>query len=126
MKKIKYIILICTLLLTGCTIFKRDNMENINIITTIYPLEYSTNYLYGDSSIINSIYPDDTNTDTYELTEKQRKCLTMYYRKNMNTIEISKTLKICPSTVWRHIKKAKNKVKDILKYSYKSNIIENE
>ena len=60
-------------MLTGCTLFKRDNMENINIITTIYPLEYSTNYLYGDSSIINSIYPDDTNTDTYELTEKQIK-----------------------------------------------------
>lgn len=63
--------MISLLLLTGCTLFKRDTMENINIITTIYPLEYSTNYLYGDSSIINSIYPDDTNTDTYELTEKQ-------------------------------------------------------
>lgn len=63
--------LISLLLLTGCTLFKRDTMENINIITTIYPLEYSTNYLYGDSSIVNSIYPDDTNTDSYELTEKQ-------------------------------------------------------
>lgn len=63
--------LISLLLLTGCTLFKRDTMENINIITTIYPLEYSTNYLYGNSSIVNSIYPDDTNTDSYELTEKQ-------------------------------------------------------
>ena len=71
MKKIKYIILISILFLTGCTLFKRDTMENINIITTIYPLEYSTNYLYGESSIVNSIYPDDTNTDTYTLTEKQ-------------------------------------------------------
>ena len=71
MKKIKYIMLTSILLLTGCTIFKRDTMENINIITTIYPLEYSTNYLYGESSIVNSIYPDDTNTDTYELTDKQ-------------------------------------------------------
>lgn len=75
---------------------------------------------YGENiQIVNSIIRN-------ELTEKQRKCLTMYYRKNMNTVEISKTLKICPSTVWRHIKKAKNKVKDILKYSYKSNIIKNE
>lgn len=73
MKKTIYLILIFTLMLTGCTLFKRDNMENINIITTIYPLEYSTNYLYGDSSIVNSIYPDDVNTDTYELTEKQIK-----------------------------------------------------
>lgn len=71
MKKLKYIMLISLLLLTGCTLFKRDTMENINIITTIYPLEYSTNYLYGNSSIVNSIYPDDTNTDSYELTEKQ-------------------------------------------------------
>ena len=75
MKKIKYIsfILMLMLFLTGCSLFKRDNMENINIITTIYPLEYSTNYLYGQSSIINSIYPDDTNTDTYTLTDKQYK-----------------------------------------------------
>ena len=75
MKKIKYIILIIliTIFMTGCTLFKRDNMENINIITTIYPLEYALNYLYGNSSIINSIYPDDTNTDTYTLTEKQYK-----------------------------------------------------
>ena len=74
MRKVRYLILSMTLLLlTGCTIFKRDNMENINIITTIYPLEYSINYLYGDNSVINSIYPDDTNTDTYELTDKQIK-----------------------------------------------------
>ncbi len=72
MKRIK-LLLIPILLLTGCTIFKRDNMENINIITSIYPLEYSINYLYGESSIINSIYPDDINTDEYELTDKQLK-----------------------------------------------------
>lgn len=75
MKKIKIfsILLIGTFLLTGCTLFKRDTMENINIITTIYPIEYATNYLYGDSSVVNSIYPDDVNTDTYSLTEKQLK-----------------------------------------------------
>ena len=74
MKKIKYIILIMmTIILTGCDFFKRDNMENINIITTIYPLEYALNYLYGESSVVNSIYPDDVNTDTYQLTEKQYK-----------------------------------------------------
>ena len=72
MKKIKYLFLLI-ILLTGCSLFKRDNMENINIITTIYPLEYALDYLYGESSIINSIYPDDTNTDTYTLTEKQYK-----------------------------------------------------
>lgn len=73
MKKLKYLALISVLLLTGCTLFKRDTMENINVITTIYPLEYSTTFLYGQSSVINSIYPDDINTDTYKLTEKQIK-----------------------------------------------------
>jgi len=73
MKKIKIFIISSILLLTGCSIFKRDNMENINIITTIHPLEYSINYLYGESSIISSIYPDDINIDEYELTEKQIK-----------------------------------------------------
>ena len=73
MKKIKLLTLSLILLLTGCTLFKRDNMENINIITTIYPLEYSLNYLYGQSSVISSIYPDDTNIDDYKLTDKQIK-----------------------------------------------------
>ena len=48
-------------------------MEDINIITTIYPLEYAIDYLYGDNSIINSIFPDDVNVDNYSLTEKQIK-----------------------------------------------------
>lgn len=74
MKKIKYLFTITLIIfLTGCDLFKRDTMENINIITTIYPLEYATNYLYGNSSNVTSIYPDDVNTDTYELTEKQLK-----------------------------------------------------
>ena len=74
MKKFKILFtLLISIMLTGCTLFKRDNMENINIITTIYPLEYATNYLYGNSSVVNSIYPDDTNTDIYKLTDKQLK-----------------------------------------------------
>lgn len=74
MKKIKYILIVfITILLTGCDLLKRDTMENITIITTIYPLEYAINYLYDDNSIINSIYPDDTNVDEYRLTEKQIK-----------------------------------------------------
>lgn len=74
MKRTKYLLIILSLfLLTGCDLFKRDTMENINIITTIYPLEYATNYLYGNNSNVISIYPDDINTDTYTLTEKQLK-----------------------------------------------------
>lgn len=70
MKKLKYfLILIMILTVTGC--FKKDNLEGIEIVTTVYPLEYVTNYLYGEHSIINSIYPDGTDTTNYELSKKQ-------------------------------------------------------
>lgn len=73
MKRIKLLVIISILFLTGCSLFKRDDMENINIITTIYPLEYSLDYLYGESSTVSSIYPDDINTNEYTLTDKQIK-----------------------------------------------------
>lgn len=75
MKKIKYIILLLLIITitTGCSLFKRDTMEDITIITTTYANEYVIDYLYGDNSVINSIYPDDTNIDTYTFTEKQIK-----------------------------------------------------
>lgn len=54
---------------TGC--FKRDNLEGINIVTTVYPIEYVTNYLYKDHANIASIYPDGVDTTTYNLSKKQ-------------------------------------------------------
>lgn len=48
-------ILACIICLTGC--FKRDDMENITIYTTVYPLEFVVNALYGEYSDIKSIYP---------------------------------------------------------------------
>ena len=70
MKKIKYLILIAVLLVTtGC--FKKDNLEGIKIVTSVYPIEYVTNYLYKDHATISSIYPDGIDTTTYELSKKQ-------------------------------------------------------
>ena len=74
MKQAKKIFLL--LLLVGITslttgFFKRDSLEDIEIMTTVYPIEYVTNYLYGEHSLVNSIYPDDTNTYDYTLSEKQ-------------------------------------------------------
>ena len=47
-------------------------MEGIEIYTTVYPLEYITNRLYGDNSTIKSIYPNGIDPFTYpSLTEKQ-------------------------------------------------------
>ena len=57
--------------LTGC--IKRDSMEDITINTTIYPIYYVTNILYGDNSTVKSIYPSGIKTDEYILTDKQIK-----------------------------------------------------
>ena len=63
------IILFC---LTGC-IIKRDNLENVNIYTTVYPVEYLVDSLYGYNSKVSSIYPAETNLSSYKLTKKQIK-----------------------------------------------------
>ena len=61
MKKIKIltIALLSVFLLTGC--FKRDNLDDITIYTTTYPIEYLTKYIYGYNSNVLSIYPKGTN-----------------------------------------------------------------
>lgn len=68
-------IIICfTLLLTVCGC-RRDNMEDISIITTNYPNEYIISSLYGKHATISLIYPDGVNTSTYKLTTKRKKDL---------------------------------------------------
>lgn len=69
-------ILIILSCLTGC--FKQDKMENINIATTIYPIEYVTNRLYGENNTIESIYPRSSNPTEYNITEKQLKDYSKY------------------------------------------------
>lgn len=64
-------ILVFCLLLTGC--FKKDNLEGISIYTTAYPIEYIMHELYGEHSTVQSIYPNNTDIETYEPTEKQLK-----------------------------------------------------
>lgn len=70
--KIKVLLtLLIVLLLTGC--FKRDEMEDINVITTTYPIEYITSRIYGDYANISSIYPKATIASEYQMTNKQIK-----------------------------------------------------
>ena len=73
MKKIKIltIALLSVFLLTGC--FKRDNLDDITIYTTTYPIEYLTKYIYGYNSNVLSIYPKGTNPREYTLTDKKIK-----------------------------------------------------
>ena len=81
MKKIKYLItLLCiTLLLTGC-VFKRDTMENIDIYTTVYPINYLINCLYGNNSRVFSIYPNGVNLNEYKISDKK---LEEYSKKDL-------------------------------------------
>ena len=72
MKRIFKGLLLLTILLgfsTAC--FKRDDMENIKIYTTVYPITYIINQLYGNYSEIASIYPNGVDVNNYELTDKQ-------------------------------------------------------
>ena len=65
-------VIVILITLSGCSI-KRDNMEDIDIYTTNYPIEYITKRLYGEHSTIHSIYPDGVDINNYKLTNKQIK-----------------------------------------------------
>lgn len=77
MKKLIPLIFII-FLMTGC--FKKDNLDGIDIYTTVYPIEYIVEQLYGEHSNIHSIYPDEINIQNYDLTTKQIKD---YSKSNM-------------------------------------------
>ena len=71
---------LCLLILTlfvvlfgavGCV--KRDSMEDIEIITSSYPIEYLITELYGENATIENIFPDGENIDNYKFNEKQYK-----------------------------------------------------
>ena len=68
-KKLLLLCLLITFITTGC--FKRDTMEDINIYTSVYPIEYIASELYGEHSTINSIYPNGIIVDKYTLTDMQ-------------------------------------------------------
>lgn len=72
MKKVlsKILMLSCVVVLsTSC--FKRDDLEDVDIYTTVYPIQYVTDYLYGYNSDVSSIYPAETDPDEYKLSKKR-------------------------------------------------------
>lgn len=64
-------IIVFTVFITGCDLFKSDIMDDIDIYTTIYPVNYLITYLYGDNSTIRSVYPSGSDVDSYELSDKK-------------------------------------------------------
>ena len=66
-----FLLVIFTITLTGC--FKTEELDNAEIYTTIYPIEYLVTELYGYNSEVKSIYPDGINTEEYTLSNRKVK-----------------------------------------------------
>ena len=58
-------------ILSGC--FKSEELDEAEIYTTTYPIEYLVNELYGYNSEVKSIYPNEININEYELSNKKLK-----------------------------------------------------
>ena len=65
-----FLVIIILFLFTGCDL-KKGDMENIDIYTTIYPINYLLDVLYGKYSNIRSIYPLGVDLNSYELSERK-------------------------------------------------------
>lgn len=74
MKKVKIFFSLLIVLLGVCGCNKNDNeTKTANIYTTIYPLTYVMEKLYGENNTIASIYPSGVDLNDYKLTDKQIK-----------------------------------------------------
>ena len=67
MKKLKYLLLVMLFCLTGC--IKSNSMDDIDIATSVYPIEYVVKKLYGNHSKVTSIYPHDSNILEFKITK---------------------------------------------------------
>ena len=92
----KILILALMVFITCSCSIKKDDLEGATIYTTVYPIKYITNYLYGSYSTINSIYPKDCDLSSFKLTKKQ---IEYYANSNLfiyngltNEKEIAKSL----------------------------------
>ncbi len=68
MKKILLVLMVC-FLLTACS--WTDDFNDTYLYTTMYPIEYATNALYGEHAKILSVYPDASD-QTYVVTDKKK------------------------------------------------------
>lgn len=64
------ILLLTILILTGCTTTK-NNMEDISIYTTTYPINFLINSLYEDHCKVYSIYPTGIDLEEYDLSKRK-------------------------------------------------------
>ena len=55
---------------SGCDIENKD-MENINIYTTTYPINYLISSLYKDNGKVFSIYPTGVDINSYKISDRK-------------------------------------------------------
>ena len=72
MKNIKrlFLLIIFCLMASGCDIENKD-MENINIYTTTYPINYLISSLYKDNGKVFSIYPTGVDINSYKISDRK-------------------------------------------------------
>ena len=59
-------------LLSGCTLnIDTDSMKDIKVYTTIYPIRYLIDSLYGTNSTIYSIYPSGVEPKDFQISDKK-------------------------------------------------------
>lgn len=92
-------------LMSGCE--QNSNMENLNIYTTAYPIEYVINRLYKNHSTVKSIYPNGANIYDYKITDV---LLTEYSNTDM--------------FIFNGLSNEKNYIKPMLKENKKLKIID--
>lgn len=56
---------------SGCDLARKDSMDDINVYTSLYPIQYVTEVLYEDNAKIYSMYPAGSNPYKYSFTKKQ-------------------------------------------------------
>ena len=90
-----FLIGVLTVLMCGCEI-KRDTLEDVDIYTTVYPIEFIVESLYGKNADVYSIYPAEVNLAEYILTEKQistyAKCAIFIYNGLTNEKVIARDM----------------------------------
>lgn len=62
-------IIVCLLTLNGCSY--EENKSTMTAYTSVYPVEYILDNLYGNKTAIYSIYPDGNDYKNYNLSSKQ-------------------------------------------------------
>lgn len=71
-RKILIILIITLTLLSGCKLnIDTDSMKDIKVYTTIYPIRYLIDSLYGTNSTIYSIYPSGVEPKDFQLSDKK-------------------------------------------------------